>query len=287
MNVKSINNFDLTEYNAYRLSAVCSRAWFPNSEEEVKEVYSSGSKESLIIIGNGNNIILSKPYYSQEFVIFNRCFDKVSFNNQILEAEAGATLLETSEIALKYNLSGLEIFYDIPSSVGGAVVMNAGTKEGEIKDIIQNVRYLDLVDMQLKERGNREINFEYRNSFFQRNSDKIVLKAWFKLRTDNSGSIKERMEKYKQTRWAKQPREYPNCGSVFKRPPGFFVGAMIDELGMKGFSIGGAKISEKHSGFIINTGNATGQDILTIVSEVQRRVKNHFGVDLVIEQRII
>jgi UDP-N-acetylmuramate dehydrogenase len=165
--------------------------------------------------------------------------------------------------------------------------MNAGTKEGEIKDILIKVRYLDLTDMQFKEKTKDEMGFEYRNSFFQKNTDKILLKAWFQLQKGNPEEIKYKMEETKQIRWEKQPREYPNCGSVFKRPPGRFVGPMLDELGLKGFTIGGAQISEKHSGFIVNTGNATGQDILAVISEAQKRVKEKFGIDMEVEQRII
>jgi len=285
MNTKS--NFNLSNYNAYCINAVCAKAWFPDNDTDLLEVFSQNKNKRLIILGNGNNIILSKKYYEEEFIILNGCFNKVSVNNTEIEAEAGATLLQLSESALKHHLTGLEIFYDIPSSVGGAVVMNAGTKEGEIKDILVKVRYLDLGDMQIKEIAKEDLGFEYRNSFFQKNTDKIVLKAWFQLEKGIPEQIKAKMEKTKQTRWAKQPREYPNCGSVFKRPPGRFVGPMLDELDMKGFTIGGATISEKHSGFIVNTGNATGKDILAVIAEAQKRVKEKFDVDLDVEQRII
>lgn len=287
MKIKSIENFNLTEYNAYRINALCSKAWFPKNEIDLLEIFNQNKNKRLIILGNGNNIILSKEYYEEEFIIFNGCFDKVIVNNTGIEAEAGATLLQLSETALTHHLTGLELFYDIPSSVGGAVVMNAGTKEGEIKDILVKVRYLDLTDKQIKEIYNENIGFEYRNSFFQKKTDKIVLNAWFKLEKGNPEQIKAKMDETKQTRWAKQPREYPNCGSVFKRPPGHFVGPMLDELGMKGFKSGDAKISEKHSGFIVNTGNATGKDILAVITEAKKRVKEKFGVDLEVEQRII
>jgi len=279
--------FNLTEYNAYRIKAVCSKAWFPENESNLSDIFSSNINKRLIILGNGNNIILSKKYYDEEFIILNGCFDKVTVNNNEIAAEAGATLLQLSETALKNHLTGLEIFYDIPSSVGGAVVMNAGTKEGEIKDILIKVRYLDLADMHIKEISKEDICFEYRNSFFQKHTDKIVLKAWFNLEKGNYEQIQARMEQTKQNRWAKQPRDYPNCGSVFKRPPGRFVGPMLDQLGMKGFSVGGARISEKHSGFIVNTDHATGDDILSIIAEAQKRVKDKFGVQLEIEQRIL
>lgn len=285
--MNSVIKLNLTEYNAYHLNAVCSKAWFPENENDLVKIYNQNKNKRFVILGNGNNIILSKDYYNEEFIIFNGCFDKVCVNETIIEAESGATLEQLSKIALKQSLVGLSSFYDIPSSVGGAIVMNAGTQEGAIKDILLRVRYLDLTDMQLKELPKENLDFEYRNSFFQKYTDKIVIKAWFQLSEGNSSEIRSKMEQTKQMRWSKQPREYPNCGSVFKRPRGRFVGPMIDELGLKGFSIGGAKISEKHSGFIVNTGNATGQDILDLIRIIQEKVTEKFDVYLEIEQRII
>lgn len=223
-----INDLNLTGYNAYRINAVCNKVWFPENQNDLLEIYRQSTNRRLIVLGNGNNIILSKEYYKEEFILFNGCFDKISVNDNLIEAEAGATLLQLNETALHHHLSGIEIFYDIPSSVGGAVVMNAGTKEGEIKDILVKVRYLDLADLQIKEIAKEEIGFEYRNSFFQNQSDKIVLKAWFCLEKGNPEQIKFKMKETKQIRWAKQPRKYPNCGSVFKRSPGSFVGPMLD-----------------------------------------------------------
>ncbi len=285
--METISRFNLKEYNAYRINAVCSKAWFPEHEADLVELFHQHSNKHFIILGNGNNIILSKEYYEEEFIIFNGCFDKVVINSTEIEAQSGATLLQLSETALSNHLTGFELFYDIPSSVGGAVVMNAGTKAGEIKDNLVKVRYLNLKDRQINEINKEEIDFEYRNSFFQKHVDTIVLKAWFKLEKGDPEEIKAKMEQTKLSRWAKQPREYPNCGSVFKRPPGHFVGPMLDEIGMKGFRAGDAKISEKHSGFIVNIGNATGRDVLAVITEAKRRVKEKFGVDLEVEQRII
>lgn len=287
MSIKFEQGVNLKKYNAYCLDSVCSKAWFPQNEKDFLTIYTDNPNKKKIVIGNGNNIILSKEFYEEEFIILNGCFNAIQVVENELIAEAGATLQQLSETALHNSLSGLEIFYDIPSSIGGAVVMNAGTKDGEIKDILIKVRYLDLSDLQIKEIEKDKIEFEYRNSFFQKNQDKIVLKAWFKLERGDRVKIKNKMEQYKATRWAKQPREFPNCGSVFKRPPGRFVGSMLEELNMKGFTMGGAKISEKHSGFIINTGNASGKDIMAVIKEAQKRVKENFDVDLEVEQRII
>ncbi|ERM80692.1 hypothetical protein P872_21550 [Rhodonellum psychrophilum GCM71 = DSM 17998] len=285
--MKVFLDFDLTLYNSYRIKAQCKTAYFPESEKDVIDFYRSNTP--YVLLGSGHNVILSKEFYDQSFLIFNGNFNSIDLNKAtgLIEAEAGISMLEISEIALKHGLSGLEIFYDIPSSLGGAVVMNAGASGEEIKDVLVKVRYLDLVDMTVKEIKKEEMGFEYRNSFFQRNTDKVVLKVWLKLNQGNQESIRIKMDTIKESRWAKQPKDFPNAGSVFKRPSGYYVGAIMDELNLKGFTIGGAKISEKHGGFIVNFNNAKGEDILQIINEVKNRVFEKFKIDLEIEQRII
>ncbi|GAB5565787.1 MAG: UDP-N-acetylmuramate dehydrogenase [Winogradskyella sp.] len=285
--MKVYQDFSLKFYNAYQIEAICKKAFFPESEADIIKLYKNN--QDYILLGSGHNIICSKPYYDKDFIIFNGNFNtlKVDQTTSIIEAEAGVTIYEVSNEAQKYSLSGAEFFYDIPSSVGGAVVMNAGTKEGETKKILSKVRYLDLVDMHIKEKHNEDLQLTYRNSVFQRQKDKVILKAWFQLKKGDAEEIKAIMEASKARRWEKQPREFPNCGSVYKRPPGRFVGPMLDELGLKGYRVGGAEISKKHSGFIINLGDATGQDILSIIEHTREQVKTAFGVDLEVEQRII
>ena len=281
------NDFDLTDYNSYRLKARCRRAYFPNSEEDIISLYSSGY--NYILLGSGHNVILSKEYYEEEFIIFNGNFEQIDINAKsgMVDAQAGIRMEKLSEMACENGLSGLEIFYDIPSSLGGAVVMNAGASGEEIKDVLVKVRYLDLEDMHVREIFKEDINFEYRNSFFQKKSGKIVLKAVLKLWPNEKSVIRKKMETIKEQRWAKQPKNYPNAGSVFKRPPGYYVGAIMDELGMKGYTVGGAMISERHGGFIINFNSAKGKDIVDIISEVRRRVLEAYGINLEVEQRII
>lgn len=280
-------NKDLTEFSAYKIKSFCEVAYFPECENDLVELYRNNPDLDFTIIGNGNNILFAKEYYDRPFIIMNGNMNKFSIEENHICAEAGVTLLELSEAALKSNLTGLEAFYDIPSSVGGAIVMNAGNKNTEIKDVLTKVRYLSLEDFEIKEMSNSEIKFCYRSSFFQNNSNNIVLKAWFTLKHGNSSDIYNLMEKEKKIRWEKQPREYPNCGSVFKRPKNKFVGPMLDELNLKGFTIGGAQVSQKHSGFIVNTGSATGEDIILLINEIQRRVKLKFNIELEVEQRII
>jgi UDP-N-acetylmuramate dehydrogenase len=284
--MKIIENLNLREYNAYNIESICKKAYFPESEDDIVELLKAYNGQ-IVILGNGNNVILSKDYYEDNFIVFNGCFDKIEIDGDFVCAQAGATMLQLSEFAYENSLSGLEIFYDIPSSIGGAVVMNAGASGEEVKDLLVKVTYLDSKNACIKEINVADIDYGYRNSFFQKNPYLIVLKAWFKLHKGNKKTIKDKMESSKEMRWLKQPREFPNCGSVYKRPPGRYVGPMLDELGLKGYTVGGAKISEKHSGFIINTGNATGSDILAIIKETRRLVKEKFSIDLEVEQRII
>jgi len=278
--------FNLKDYNAYKLESVCSKAYFPESESDIIDLYKIANRKKHVI-GNGNNIILSKEYYDEDFIILTNCFDKINIIADVIEIESGATMLQLSEVALSKSLTGAEIFYDIPSSVGGAIVMNAGAGGEETKDILAKVRYLDTKTLQIHEITQSEINFEYRNSFFQKYPHTLILKAWFQLSKGNAEEIKSKMEKTKKTRWEKQPREFPNCGSVFKRPKGYFVGQLMDELNLKGTQIGGAKISEKHGGFIINTGGATGEDVIQLINLVQNSVRKTYGIELEVEQRII
>ena len=285
--MKILKNFSLIEYNSYRLSSHCNKAYFPESENELISLFREYKDKPLIVLGHGNNVILSKEWYDECFVVFNGCYGNIEVNGSEISAEAGASMHELSEIAFQHNLSGIEIFYDIPSSVGGAVVMNAGAGKEEISDLLSKVRYLDINTMNVGELDINDIHYEYRNSIFQKETNKIVLKAWFRLKPGSSLTIRKKMEDTKRTRWAKQPREFPNCGSVFKRPKGHYVGKMIKDLGLKGMTIGDAKISEKHGGFIINTGNATGCDILKIIEKTKEIIKNKYGVELEIEQRII
>ena len=284
--MRNFENFELTDYNSYKIKAHCKTAFFPESEEDIVDFFKNN--RDFILLGSGHNVIFSKEYYEKPIVLFNGNYNAIELLwDGLLEAEAGAMMWDIAKFALDNALSGLEIFWDIPSSLGGAVVMNAGASGEEIKDVLVRVRYLDLTDHQIKEINKEDISFEYRNSFFQKNTDKIVLKAWLRLRSADKEAIHEKMETIKAQRWAKQPKELPNGGSVFKRPAGYYVGAIMDDLGLKGYTIGGAKISEKHGGFIVNFDNASGQDILNIITEVKRQVLERYKLDLEVEQRVI
>tara|TARA_R110002020_G_scaffold442020_1_gene653191 strand:- start:11480 stop:12340 length:861 start_codon:yes stop_codon:yes gene_type:complete len=286
--MKTKQDFNLTEFNSYKISATCKRAFFPETSADFITIYKEYFDSPKIILGGGYNVILSKPSYEEDFILIGESFANTEFStNGIVEIESGADLRKISELAYSEGLSGLEVFCDIPSSLGGAVVMNAGASGVEIKDVLIKAQYLDLEDFLIKEISVDEIGFEYRNSFFQRNTDKIILKAWLQLKDGKPKAIREKMDLIKKARWQKQPREFPNAGSVFKRPEGHYVGTMVESLGLKGYSIGGAKISEKHAGFIVNFKNASGKDILDLIHHVQAKVKEKYKVDLEVEQRVI
>lgn len=284
--MRSYNNFDLTNYNSYRLNSICKNAYFPENEEEFINLYFQN--KSFVLLGSGHNVILSKAYYDDDFIIFNGNYNNYTISTDgLIEAQSGVSMMELSILALNNGFTGLEVFYDIPSSLGGAVVMNAGANGEEIKDVLVKVRYFDLATKEIKEISKNEMGFEYRNSFFQRNKDKIVLKSWIQLKKLDKNDIKEKMETIKFQRWQKQPKDFPNAGSVFKRPQGYFVGSIIDELSLKGFSIGGAKVSEKHGGFIINYNNCSGEDIIKLISHIQEKAQIKYNINLEVEQRII
>ncbi len=281
------DSFDLTNNNSYRLNAICKRAIFPENEQDIRDIFRE-KNNNRIILGGGYNVILEKEIYEEDFIIFSTPFSKIEIPQEdCLLCAAGCDMKDISEFALQKGLSGLEIFYDIPSSLGGAVVMNAGAGGEDIKGLLVKVWYYNPVTDSFEVITKDEIGFEYRNSFFQKNPNMVICKALLQLNKGDKSTIKAKMEALKAARWFKQPREYLNAGSVFKRPKGKFVGPMIEELNLKGFGIGGAKISEKHGGFIINYNNAKGKDIVAIISHVKTKVMEKFLIDLEVEQKII
>lgn len=284
--MKVFNDFILTEYNGYKLPATCSSAYFPFNDEDIKTFFSKNLP--FIILGTGQNVILSKKHYSERFLIFKDCFNSIDIiNKNTILVQSGALMKDLSLFAEKHSLSGLEIFYDIPSSLGGAIFMNAGIKGNEIKDVLRKVNCFDLHTNSIIQFDVEDLEFNYRYSSFQDKSNYIILSAELALNNGVQSAIRQKMEEIRTLRWNKQPRSFPNAGSVFKRPNGHYAGDLIERCGLKGKTIGGAKISEKHAGFIINTGNATGEDIIALINCVVLEVDKKFGVKLELEQRII
>ena len=278
-------DFDLTLYNSYRVRSIASLALFPSSREELLDYVERYPK--FVVLGGGNNIILSRPYYDIPFLFLSKMSNCYCDENAII-VDSGLPMSQFSDISATHGFSGVEVFYDIPGCIGGGIFMNAGAGEQFISDFIESVEVLDIRSMQISQILKSDSSFCYRNSIFKSKNNLIILGATFSFTAlDDEYSIRERMNNIKSTRWQKQPREYPNAGSVFKRPEGHFVGPMIQELGLKGFSIGGAAVSEKHAGFIINKGNATGIDILSLIEYIRKKVFKYYSIELELEQIVI
>ena len=241
-------------------------------------------KAPFYIIGNGSNILVGDGGINGVVIQIFKNMGNIGVNGNIKKAEGGALLSLISRKALEEGLTGLEFASGIPGTVGGGVCMNAGAYGGEMKDIISKV--VVLKNGEILELSNEESEFEYRNSCILKNG-MIVLEAEMVLQKGKADEIKEKMFEFNRLRSEKQPLEFPSAGSAFKRPEGYFAGKLIMDSGLRGYSVGGASVSEKHCGFIINKGNATAKDVITLIEDVKRIVNDKFGVMLKPEIRFI
>lgn len=259
----------------------------PKSEDALAALIAVIRSENYpyYIVGNCTNILFRDEGYDGAIVQITEGFDEVLVNGEEVDAGAGISNERLSEILAENELSGFEFASGIPGCLGGGAAMNAGAYDGEMKDIIQSVKVLK-EDGKIEEIPNEDLHFGYRMSDIQKYGY-IVLGAKLKLKKGKKSDIQALVDDLTQRRKSKQPLEYPSCGSVFKRPEGHFAGGLITDSHLKGFSIGGAQVSEKHAGFIINKGGATACDVLALVKHIQETVKKNSGIDLVCEIRIV
>ncbi|NLJ71508.1 MAG: UDP-N-acetylmuramate dehydrogenase [Syntrophomonadaceae bacterium] len=239
----------------------------------------------LLVFGQGSNLLVKDQGLKGIAIKLSNNFNKATVNNTEIIAEAGIRLSALAKLAAKHSLTKLEFAEGIPGSLGGAVVMNAGAYDGEIKNVLKSVTAINM-DGFMRTFTIEEMDLAYRHSVFQKNNY-YVLSALLSLEKGKEKEIKAKMQQFARNRREKQPLEYPSAGSTFKRPTGHYVGPMIEELGLKGFSIGGAQISIKHAGFIINKGNATAQDVLDLIAYIQNKVYEQYGINLEPELRIV
>lgn len=279
-------NEPLSNYTYTETGGPADLLFFPASVDEVKAVIHWVKKQELplTILGNASNLIVRDGGIRGVTVILTE-LNNIEKNGSRLIVEAGAPIIEVSQKALEYELTGLEFACGIPGSTGGAVYMNAGAYEGEVKDVIEKVTILTR-DGRVIEAQNDEMEFTYRNSKLQKTDD-IVLDVTFALKSGNPEKIKERMDELTFLRTSKQPLEYPSCGSVFKRPTGHFTGKLIQDAGLQGLTWGGAQISTKHAGFIVNIDKATATDYVELIHHIQEVILDQFDVQLETEVRII
>lgn len=236
------------------------------------------------VIGNGSNLIVRDGGVIGLVIALGERFSHISIENNVLTAEAGATLSKVATEAQRAGLSGLEFASGIPGTLGGGCAMNAGAYGGQLSDALIDARVL--IDGEIRTLMRDEMQMGYRTTLPLREGG-IVLSARFRLQSGDPNAISERMRELNARRREKQPLNFPSAGSVFKRPEGYFAGALIEQAGLKGAQIGGAQVSEKHAGFIVNVGNATAGDVLTLIERVQKTVFEHSGVHLETEVRVI
>ncbi len=250
------------------------------NEEQLKKVrrYLELTGVSFFVLGNGSNLLVNDSGYRGIILQIGSKMNSVSVQGNDMIAKAGATLAQVARAAMEHGLTGLEFASGIPGTVGGGVVMNAGAYGGEMSQVVTQVNVVSR-EGELLELDNGTMEFGYRTSVI-RKSPFIVTEVTFRLKPGDRSVIKEKMEELAARRREKQPLEYPSAGSTFKRPEGNFAGKLIMEAGLKGFRIGGAEVSEKHCGFVVNMGNATAKDVREVIAEIQARVKARFRVEL-------
>lgn len=238
--------------------------------------YLQKTENEYFVLGNGSNLLVSDRGYEGVVIQIGKEMSEVRIAGEKLYAQAGALLSQAARCALDAGLSGMEFASGIPGSVGGGIVMNAGAYDGEMGQIVESVTVLNEAG-ELMELDRDTMEFGYRTSIIK-NRPFIVIETVLKLRYGERESIRAKMDDFAMRRRQKQPLEYPSAGSTFKRPEGYFAGKLIMDSGLRGCRVGGAQVSEKHCGFIINTGKATSEDIAELMAEVQERVKERFGV---------
>ncbi|HFD2051589.1 TPA: UDP-N-acetylmuramate dehydrogenase [Clostridium perfringens] len=276
----------MSEHIYFRVGGPADILVTPVNEEQVVNTLKLCREYNVpyFILGNGSNILVKDGGISGVVIKFNK-LNKITTEGNCVTAQSGALLKDVSKAALENNLRGFEFACGIPGSIGGAVFMNAGAYDGEMAHVIKSARVID-ENCNIKNLTKEELELGYRSSIVMKKGY-VVIEATVELESGEYASIKDKIDDLTNRRESKQPLEYPSAGSTFKRPEGYFAGKLIQDSGLKGFSIGGAAVSEKHSGFVINKGGATAKDVLDVIAHVQKTVKENFDVELNTEVRII
>ena len=279
-------NEPLSNYTYTKTGGPADLLVFPRSVEQVQRVLAAVKQENLplTVLGNASNLIVKDGGIRGLVMILTDMQELVLEGNQ-LKAASGAALIEASRQAAASGLTGLEFACGIPGSIGGAIYMNAGAYGGEVKDVISQVEVVTR-DGQLKTYAGADCDFSYRHSRFQE-GDEVILGVTFDLAPGDQSAIDSKVAELTHLRQSKQPLEYPSCGSVFKRPEGYFAGKLIQDAGLQGYQVGGAQVSTKHAGFIVNVDHATATDYLEVIEHIRLVVWARTGVFMEPEVRII
>ena len=248
----------------------------------LKELARTGEKYAFL--GNGTNVLVHDEGFDGTIIKLKSMTPEI--NGETVSVSAGTSLAVLAQTAAEHSLSGLEFAHGIPGTVGGAVMMNAGAYGGEIKDVLKSTVYCT-PDGQIHTLNAQEHEFGYRSSFFKKHPEYLILGSEFVLTKSVQSEIKDKMAEFARRRRESQPLDKPSAGSTFKRPEGYFAGKLIEDCGLKGYSVGGAQVSAKHAGFVINTGNATYADVMELIEYIQKNVFERYGVMLEREVKIL
>lgn len=280
LNNNIIENADLKSYSNFKIGGVANLLLLPSNIKQAKKTlkYLYKNNINFTCLGNGTNVLISG---NLEVAVCFKNLKKIKRTKNLIYAESGVSLFKLNEFACENSLTGLEKTYGIPASVGGGIVQNCGAYGVSISDNLKEVILFN--GKQIKKVKKEYLNFGYRTSLFKKLKSLIVLGGIFELKNDEKELINKRMQDVLNLRKTKQPYEYPSAGSVFKRIDGVIISKLIDEMGLKGFSIGGAKISEKHAGFIINYNNASFEDVINLINFVKNKIKIEKNIDLELE----
>lgn len=270
----------MKKHTTFRIGGPADYYLCPHSTEELQKILQicRENKLEFFILGNGSNLLVSDKGYRGVVIQLWKNFSDIETEDNTITVKTGALLSKVAAEALEESLTGMEFASGIPGTMGGAVMMNAGAYGGEMKDIIREVTVLTR-EGELLTLSKEEMNFGYRTSVVKEKGY-VVISAVLQLRKGDREEIRKVMDELKERRVTKQPLDMPSAGSTFKRPEGYFAGKLIMDAGLRGFSVGGAQISEKHCGFVVNKGDATAADVLGLIGEVQKRVQEKFGVAL-------
>lgn len=270
----------MRKHTTFRIGGNADYFVVPKTEEEIRNVIRLCKEERMpyYILGNGSNLLVSDKGYRGVIIEICKKMNEIFVEGNFLKVQAGALLSKVGSAALDAGLAGFEFASGIPGTMGGAVFMNAGAYGGEMKDILTEVTVLD-ENNEVRVLKKEELELGYRTSIVAKKGY-VVLSAKVELKKGDQMEIRERMNELKVQRTTKQPLEYPSAGSTFKRPEGYFAGKLIADAGLRGFQVGGAQVSEKHCGFVINKENATAADIVELMRQIIERVQTKFGVKL-------
>lgn len=257
-----------------------------NAEEIISLIkYCKQNSIPYMIMGNGSNMLVSDKGIRGVVIQVGKAMNNITIDGEAVTAQAGVLMSTLANAILKAELSGFETLSGIPGTLGGGIYMNAGAYGGELKDVIDTVTYID-ESGEIITKPNEELDLSYRHSMFE-TGKYVILSAELKLKKGSYDEIKAAMQEYNKRRSDKQPLSMPSAGSTFKRPEGYFAGKLIQDSGLVGYSVGGAQVSEKHAGFVVNKGGATAADVLALIKHIQDTVKEKFGVCLEPEVRLI